>query len=128
MGCCSCPWLAPSQLGTLIQGWVLRATSDARIRHWSYLYSDDTALVSPTVRNQEKVWECYPIIGFSIPSTFAFLICHLSLPIGYCVLAFYVSGRFISSQLECTYSYRHITLVCLPWMNFQKHHLYLENA
>lgn len=117
-------WLLLSwDTGTLIQGWVVHATSDAWIWHWSYLNSNDTILVSQIVRNQKKVWECYPNLGFSIPSTFAFLICHLSLLISYCVLAFYMSGNFISSQLECSYWYRHTTLVCLSWTNFQKHHL-----
>lgn len=112
-----------------MQGWVLHATSDAGVQHWSYLNSNDVILVSQIVRNWKKVWDCYPNSGFSIPSTFTFLICHLSLLMSYCVLAFYMSGNIISSQLEWNYySYRHITLVCLPWTDFQKHHLCLENA
>ena len=50
---------------TLRQGWVLYATSDARIQHSSCLNSTDMILVSQTVKNQKHTWDCcHPNLGF----------------------------------------------------------------
>lgn len=108
----SCPWLAPSQLG--------HRHPNTRVGVTCHIRCSDLALKLLKFRrynfgfpNCEKPKEVLRVLSYCrflhTKYTFAFLVCHLSPLISYCVLAFDMSGSFISSQLECTYSYRHIT-------------------